>query len=88
MYPNIDQTPIPESVLEQAGCLFDAIYRPSETLLMRMARKMGIPTAGGMPMLIYQAVAAHEIWDNARYSNETVTVLLNDFTGKDGVQTR
>ena len=88
MYPNIDQTPIPESVLEQAGCLFDAIYRPSETLLMRMARKMGIPTAGGMPMLIYQAVAAHKIWDNARYSNETVTVLLNDFTGKDGVQTR
>ena len=40
----------------------DIIYNPRETVLLREAARAGIPCAGGMTMLIGQAVAAEEIW--------------------------
>ena len=48
--------------LEQARAVYDMIYRPAETALLRAARKAGCRTANGLGMLLYQGMKAFEIW--------------------------
>lgn len=58
--------------------VFDAIYNPKETLLAKTAREKGRRAMTGMAMLVLQAVAAHEIWDNAVYKKEDIDRLIAD----------
>jgi shikimate dehydrogenase len=48
--------------LERARAVYDMIYRPAETALLRAARKTGCRTANGLGMLLYQGSEAFEIW--------------------------
>lgn len=46
----------------RADGVFDMIYRPAETPLLRAAREAGCRTANGLGMLLYQGAAALELW--------------------------
>jgi shikimate dehydrogenase len=46
----------------KAGAVYDMIYRPAETPLLRAAKAVGCRTANGLGMLLYQGVKALEIW--------------------------
>jgi len=48
--------------LKLAGAVYDMIYRPAETNLLRLAKKAGCRTANGVGMLLYQGAKALEIW--------------------------
>jgi shikimate dehydrogenase len=48
--------------LRQALAVYDMIYRPAETPLLRAARAIGSRTANGLGMLLYQGAKALEIW--------------------------
>ena len=48
--------------LRRAGAVYDMIYRPAETPLLRTAREAGLPTANGLGMLLHQGARALEIW--------------------------
>jgi shikimate dehydrogenase len=48
--------------LKQAGAVYDMIYRPAETPLLKAARKAGCRTANGLGMLLHQGAKAFEIW--------------------------
>lgn len=48
--------------LEGVRLVFDLITKPAETALMREAKKAGIPTVGGVEMLISQGIKQFEIW--------------------------
>jgi shikimate dehydrogenase len=48
--------------LRQARAVYDMIYRPAETPLLRTAREGGCRTANGLGMLLYQGAKALEIW--------------------------
>ncbi len=48
--------------LRRAGAVFDMVYRPAETPLLRAARAAGCRTANGLGMLLYQGARALEIW--------------------------
>lgn len=50
--------------------VFDAIYTPWETQILKDARKEGVQALNGFSMLVYQAVAAEEIWFDEKYSKE------------------
>ena len=39
---------------------------------------MGKKTSGGMAMLVWQAVKAHEIWDGDRYTDEEVAAIIKE----------
>lgn len=67
MYPNTNASPLSPEALAGSAALFDAVYNPGETLLMRDARQAGLRVAGGMAMLVWQAAAAQEIWYGARF---------------------
>lgn len=42
--------------------VYDMVYRPAETALLRTARSAGCQTANGLGMLLYQGAAALELW--------------------------
>lgn len=48
--------------LKQAAAVYDMIYRPAETPLLREAKAAGCQTANGLGMLLYQGAKALEIW--------------------------
>ena len=42
--------------------VYDLVYNPLETPLLREAAKAGAPVLGGLPMLVYQGAASFEHW--------------------------
>jgi shikimate dehydrogenase len=56
------ESPVPEDVIHPGVLVYDLIYRPEETVLMRRARERGARVIGGLPMLIYQGAASFKIW--------------------------
>ena len=44
--------------------------------MIQTAKAMGKPVCGGAAMLVWQAVKAHEIWNEDTYSNEQIQALI------------
>ena len=80
MYPNVSACPVEESFLDGADTVFDCIYNPSETLLLRRARERGKKAVGGMDMLVWQAAIAHESWHGTRFSGRAVGRIVEEMT--------
>ncbi len=76
MYPNTDFMPITASQLRGCKAVFDAVYNPEKTLLLKTAEKLGIKTVGGMAMLVWQAVKAHEFWYGARFETADIEKII------------
>lgn len=72
MYPDTDELPINPDVLRDAELVYDVIYNPPKTELLRFGKKFGAGTANGLPMLIYQGLKSFEIWteEKATHSEE------------------
>lgn len=63
MSPKTDACIITDtSVLRPDLMVFDVIYNPQETKLLRLAKEAGCRTANGMYMLLYQGAASFKIW--------------------------
>jgi len=66
MHPNVDATPIPNpSDMGQWGTdtiVFDTIYTPTHTRLLRDARTAGCRTIGGTEMFVRQAAEQFRLW--------------------------
>ena len=60
--PGPGETPIPADLIPPDAFVCDLVYNPRETPLLREAATAGARTLGGLPMLVYQGVAAFEIW--------------------------
>jgi shikimate dehydrogenase len=52
----------PSFDLSRARAVYDLVYRPAETPLLRAARAAGCRTANGLGMLLYQGAKALELW--------------------------
>lgn len=76
MFPKVDACAVSYKVIENSGSVFDVIYNPIETLLMKKARAMGKTAVGGAAMLVYQAVKAHEIWYGGQFTNEDIAPII------------
>jgi shikimate 5-dehydrogenase len=66
MQPDLDGTPIPtETTTKNWGpgtVVFDTIYNPLETRLLREARAAGCVTIPGSEMFVRQAAAQFKLW--------------------------
>lgn len=91
MYPNIDAMPVQSDVIDGCSAVFDLIYNPGETKLLKVAREMGKKAMGGMPMLVWQAAAAHKIWYGAslaaKISTRLSTIQMRIWTSISGTKT-
>lgn len=87
MYPELEQIPLPQEILqhimlESQPNVFDVIYNPIRTKLLKMAEKRGLATKNGLSMLFYQAYASHSIWFEEDYSIEKAQKLWKIFVKK------
>lgn len=78
MFPKVDNCPVSEEVISHCGSVFEVIYNPDKTKLMQIAEAQGKTAIGGMAMLVWQAVVAHEIWSGAKYSDSDIEKLICD----------
>lgn len=78
MFPKTEECPVTEEVVKSCKNVFEVIYNPDVTMLMKIAEKNGIKAVGGMAMLVWQAVVAHEIWSGAKYKDEDIAELIAD----------
>ena len=67
MHPNTDALPIDPSLLT-GRMVYDLVYNPLETRLLREAARAGCQTIGGLEMLVAQAVEQFEWWTGRRPS--------------------
>ncbi len=63
MFPNVDENAWPDHLPFPVGAaIYDLVYNPAETRLVRTARAAGLRAITGLGMLVEQAVLAFEIW--------------------------
>ena len=62
MAPNADQSPWPENLPFPNASVYDLVYNPRETKLVKDARAQGLSATTGLGMLIEQAALAFELW--------------------------
>lgn len=75
LYPNVSETPVNEpAFFEKLAVLYDLIYTPWETKCMQLATKYGAEAYNGLKMLLYQGVAAYEMWNHTTVPQEIVVV--------------
>jgi shikimate 5-dehydrogenase len=62
---SIVSTPIDLPRLPRPAGVYDMIYTPSKTALLRQAAALGVPHADGLSMLVHQGARSLEIWSGA-----------------------
>jgi len=78
MTPETDQSPWPENLFfPKNAAIYDLVYNPSETKLVREARCQGLNATTGLGMLIEQAALAFEIWTGYTPSREVLFEAVN-----------
>lgn len=78
MYPKVDACCVGDEIIGASDAVFDVIYNPRETVLIKKAKALGKNVAGGMAMLVWQAVSAHTIWDGDVYTNDEVAEIIRE----------
>ncbi|MBN1304973.1 MAG: shikimate dehydrogenase [Anaerolineales bacterium] len=63
MSPNVDSTPWPSGLnFPEGASVYDVVYSPRETMLVKQARRVGLQAVTGLGMLIEQAALAFSLW--------------------------
>ena len=62
MHPNLNESPFEQNWLTDSMLVFDTIYNPEQTLLLKYARERGCPTVGGVEMFVRQAGRQFELF--------------------------
>jgi 3-dehydroquinate dehydratase/shikimate dehydrogenase len=64
MHPHTTDTPLEAHRLKPEMLVFDTVYNPVETRLLREARELGCQTVDGVTMFVNQAAAQFQRWTN------------------------
>jgi len=63
MFPDLNDSPTNlEESFYNGQLIFDLIYNPPETKLLKMAKKQGAEVISGIKMLVHQAAKSFELW--------------------------
>jgi 3-dehydroquinate dehydratase/shikimate dehydrogenase len=93
MHPNVDESPFEQHWLSDSALVFDTVYNPEQTLLLKQARDRGCPTVSGVEMFIRQAALQFGLFTGyeapVEYMAETLrrsnaaarTIVSSDQTG-------
>ncbi len=60
-----DPAPIDLRKMPRPSNVYDMIYRPPQSALLRQAAELGVPCANGLSMLVHQGARSLEIWTGA-----------------------
>lgn len=82
MFPKIDETPISPKICSKVSAIFDLIYNPYETMLMKNGKSYGSKIIGGLEMLVWQAAYAQQIWNNIQFNKTDIQNLINEMKNR------
>ena len=68
-----DLAPFDVQLLPKTWAVYDMIYNPNVTRLLRDARAQGLRAANGLSMLVHQGVRSLEIWSHAEVDVHAMT---------------
>jgi len=57
-----NQSPVASELISPGSLVYDVVYNPTHTILMKQAEARGAQVVGGLSMLVYQGVEAFELW--------------------------
>jgi shikimate dehydrogenase len=60
--PHENQSPLDANLIAPHALVYDLVYNPTETPLLKLAQEAGASVIGGLSMLVYQGAAAFELW--------------------------
>jgi shikimate dehydrogenase len=84
MHPQVDRTPVEASLLAQLpaeAIVYDLIYTPNPTRLLREARQVGAVAIDGLEMLVQQGAAALQLWLNRPVPVDVMRRSLQEHLG-------
>ena len=77
MYPEIDaMPPIDLKLLPEGALVYDIIYNPSETKLIKTAKELGFPTLNGLSMLLLQGKESYRLYTGEEPDMEVMAKTL------------
>jgi shikimate dehydrogenase len=83
MSPKIHETLVPLEMLRSDMAVFDAVYTPGETRLLREARQAGALTVPGLGMFVHQAAIQFEMWTDTDAPVDVMTEAALQALGDD-----
>ncbi|CAH8356704.1 unnamed protein product [Eruca vesicaria subsp. sativa] len=79
MQPNVDETPISKDALKHYALVFDAVYTPRNTRLLREAEECGATTVSGAEMFVRQAYEQFEIFTGLPAPKELYWKIMSKY---------
>lgn len=80
----IELSPIDLEELHGVRYVYDLIYNPSQTRLLRQGQELGCAVLNGLPMLVFQAALADQFWLGKHITGEMLTevmIMLEEMNG-------
>jgi 3-dehydroquinate dehydratase/shikimate dehydrogenase len=78
MHPNVDATPVPADYLKRDMVVFDTVYNPAETLLLKQAKAKGARTIDGIAMFVNQAAAQFHLFTGQPANTDLMRKVVLD----------
>ena len=66
MWPDTNQTLLKREIIPETITIFDTIYNPLETQLLKDAKNSGAKTISGLAMFVWQGAIAFELWTGVK----------------------
>jgi len=76
MTPNTDKSLVPASLLRPDLAVFDAVYNPRRTKLLKDAAAVGCRVVEGMEMFLGQAMVQFELWTGQPAPADTMRAVI------------
>lgn len=76
MGEQVNQSPVPKECIQQGQIVFDAVYAPRETKLLKEAKEQGAYTIAGVEMLLHQGVAQFELYTGQKAPIDVMKRIL------------
>ncbi len=80
MFPNMDETPFDAEWLDKQTIVFDTIYNPEQTMLIKHAREAGCTTITGVDMFVLQAAEQYRLFTGQEPNIKTIRYELKRAT--------
>jgi shikimate dehydrogenase len=82
MSPHTSASPWPQGIrMPEGAFVYDLVYNPAQTLLVRQARQAGLMAASGLGMLVEQAALAFERWTGLYPDRQVMYQAASQYLG-------
>ena len=83
MHPNVDASPLVDvGAVHPELILYDTVFNPLETQMMREFQSVGAPAFGGLDMLVFQGARSFDIWTGIEPPTDVMkNVVIKRFRG-------